>query len=419
LHADYTGKFVKKGAPLFTLYSPDLVATQEEYLLAKETRERVTASDVAHIRSGAEAQVESARNRLLLWNLTEEQIAALEEQGPRREITIYSPLGGVVTKKAALQGMYVTPDMNLYEVADLSTVWVHADIYESEVSMVEVGQPAGVTLAVYPGEVFQGDVVYVYPYLNEETRTVKVRMEFANPAGKLKPGMYGDVEIRAAPETALAVPQDAVLNSGVRTLVFVDQGGGMYEPREVSLGSKVDRLYPVRSGLKAGEKVVTSGTFLIDSESKLMAAASMMGMLGMGGIRMEQAQMGEMEMGGMEGMEGMEGMKMDQPAGPREQTVDGLTLTMAADPEPPKKGANRLRLTIRSQGAPVTDAKVTLGYTMAMPGMEIETVEAKQTKNGVYEADADFAMRGAWDVEATVLRSGRPVKAKFTLSVGK
>lgn len=309
LFLDYTGKFVKREDPLFTLYSPDLVSTQEEYLLAKKTLERVKASPVGHIRTGAEAQVESARNRLLLWNLTEGQIAELEtRQKPRTVTTIYSPIDGVVIKKMALEGMYITPEINLYEIADLSVVWIHADIYEYEVPSVRVGQEATVTLTSYPGEEFRGRVIYIYPYLNAETRTVKVRMEFSNPQGRLKPGMYSNVEIKVKDEKKLAIPQEAVLDSGTRKLVFVDKGQGMYEPREVKLGNKGGQLYPVLEGLTAGETVVTSATFLIDSESKLMAATSLMGMIGMGGIRMEQGKMGEMEMGGP-GMKGMEGMK--------------------------------------------------------------------------------------------------------------
>jgi membrane fusion protein, copper/silver efflux system len=430
LFVDYTGKFVKKEDPLFTLYSPDLVSTQQEYLLAKKTLERVKASasggTVTHIRTGAEAQVESARNRLLFWNLTEAQIAQLDQgQQSQRETTIYSPINGVVIKKMALQGMYVTPEMNLYEIADLSMVWVYADIYEYELPMLKVGQSATVTLASYPGEMLRGKVIYIYPYLNKETRTVKVRTEFANPQGKLKPGMYGNVEIRVKPGKHLAIPQNALLDSGTRKLVFVDLGGGMYEPREVTVGNKTNHLYPVLAGLKRGEKVVTSGTFLIDSESKLMAATSMMGMLGMGGIKMEQAQMGEMEMGGMQmgdmkDVEGMKEMKMNQSSSPREQMVGGLTLILATDPEPPNKGENHIRLMVHDQGSPVTDAAVTFAYTMAMPGMEIEIVEAKHTEDGIYEAEVDFGMRGAWELEATVIRgSGKPLKAKFTLSVVK
>ncbi len=309
LFVDYTGKSVSKGDPLFALYSPDLISTQEEYLLARQTLDRVKASSTVHIQRATQAQVESARNRLLFWNLTEEQIAELERRGrPQVNTMIYSTVDGVVTKKMALQGMYVTPETNLYEITDLSTVWIYADIYEYEIPWVRVGQEAAVTLTSYPGEVFHGRVVYLYPYLNTETRTVKIRIELPNPDGKLKPGMYGNVEIRGKAGKKLAVPQEAVLDSGTRKLVFVDRGQGMYEPREVKLGNKVSNLYPILSGLTLGEKVVTSATFLIDSESKLMAATSMMGMLGMGGIKMEQGKMGEMERGGMKEMKGMEGM---------------------------------------------------------------------------------------------------------------
>ena len=309
LFVDYTGKFVKQGDPLFTLYSPDLVSTQQEYLLAKRTLERVEASPAAHIRTGAQAQVESARNRLLLWNLTEGQIVELDRRGkPQTGTTLYSPVDGVVIKKTALQGMYVTPEMNLYEIADLSTIWVYADIYEYELPMVKLGQEAAVTLASYPEKDFRGRIIYIYPYLNPETRTVKIRIEFSNSDGVLKPGMYGEVEIKTMAGKKPAIPQEAVLDSGIRKLVFVDKGQGMYEPREVKLGNKVDHFYPVLSGLSLGEKVVTSATFLIDSESKLMSAVSMMGMLGMGGIKMEQGKTGEMEMGGKKEMKGMEGM---------------------------------------------------------------------------------------------------------------
>ena len=310
LFVDYTGKAVKKGDPLFTIYSPDLISTQEEYLLARKTLDRVKASPVVHVRTGAEAQVESARNRLLLWNLTEEQIAELERrERPRVETTIFSSIEGVVTKKTALQGMYVTPEMNLYEIADLSVVWIQGDIYEYEVTWVKIGQVATVTMASYPGRIFQGRVVYLYPYLNFETRTLRLRIELPNPAGLLKPGMYGNVEIRVKTGKKLAIPQEAVIDSGIRKLAFIDRGQGVYEPREVILGPRLDHYYEVLGGLNTGDRVVTSATFLIDSESKLMAAASMMGMLGMGGVKMEQARTGEMEMGDMKGMEGMEEME--------------------------------------------------------------------------------------------------------------
>ncbi len=287
-------------------------------------------------------------------------------------------------------------------------------------SLVKVGQDAAVTLTAYPGQTFHGRVVYIYPYLDTETRTVKVRMEFPNPQGLLKPGMYGDVEIQTVAGTKLAVPEEAVLDSGTRKVVFVDKGEGIYEPKEVQLDNKTDRFYPVLAGLSPNDRVVTSATFLIDSESKLMAATSMMGLLGMGGIKMEQGKMGEMDMGGMKGMEGMKNMEMAQEAFPHEQKVDGLTVSLASTPEPLIKGDNLLRLTIQSGKGPVTDAQVTVAYTMAMPGMEVETVKAKPVGNGVYEATVAFPMKGTWNVEATIVSGkSKPVTARFTVQVGK
>jgi len=318
LHADFTSKTVKKGEPLLTPYSPELASTQQEYLLAKKTLDRI-ADSPAHIREGAEAQVELARNRLRLWNLTDRQILGLSEK-LQTETVIYSPASGVITKKMAVSGMHITPEMNLYEIADLSTVWVYADIYEQELSHVKQGQEATVTLAAYPGERFSGRVIYIDPYLNKETRTVRVRMEFSNGNGQLKPGMFGNVALKVAGGRGLAIPEAAVLDSGTQKLVFVETGDGVYEPRAVTLGGKQGNLYPVLSGLSSGEKIVTSATFLIDSESKLMAATNMMGALGMGGIKVEQAKMGaEMEMKGMNmpemKMDDMPGMKM----GPQEK----------------------------------------------------------------------------------------------------
>jgi Cu(I)/Ag(I) efflux system membrane fusion protein len=413
LDANFTGQFVRAGEPLLTIYSPELAATQDEYRLALRTQARVGQSPLEPIRTGADAQVAAARARLRLLNLSDGQIAALAETAPHAETTLVAPLSGVITKKMALHGMYATPEMPLYEIADLSTVWFYAEVYERDLSMVTVGQPAAVTLAAYPNDQFQGRVVFIDPVLAPETRTTKVRLEFANPEHRLKPGMYGDVTIKVKGASVLAVPREAVLDSGTQTFAFLDQGEGRFEPRQIKTGRTFDNYTEVVEGLQVGDEIVTSGTFLIDSESKLMAATNMMGALGMGGIRMEQAQMGEMEMGGMEGMQGMEGP-------PATQTIDGLTLTLETVPAPAKKGENTVRVTVRANNAPVIDASVTVAYTMAMPGMEVETVKASHTKDGVYEAAVDLGMKGAWKIDATVTRpNAKPVTATFTVQAGK
>ena len=440
LAVNYTGQYVREGDTLLTIYSPELASTQAEYRLARRAQLRLGESPMEPIRAGADAQVQAARERLRRFNLTDEQITALEQAEPRAETVLTAPVSGVVTKKMALEGAYATPEMPLYEIADLSTVWVQADAYEHDLGLVAVGQEADVSLGAYPGEVLHGRVVFVEPSLAAETRTARVRMEFPNPGLRLKPGMYGDVTIRVRGGAVLAVPREAVLDSGTRTLAFLDRGDGRFEPREIKTGRTFGGNIEVRDGLQAGDKVVTSGTFLIDSESKLMAATNMMGALGMGGVRMEQAQMGEMEMGGMEGqqdmqgmkgmkgmagmedndMKGMPGMSMGAADTPSTQTVDEVTLTLETTPAPAKKGENIVRVTIRANNTPVTDAAVTVAYTMAMPGMEVETVKASHTKDGVYEATVDLAMKGAWRIDATVTRpNAKPVTATFAVQAGK
>ena len=300
LFVDYTGQLVRKRQPLFTLYSPDLVAAQDEYLLALRAEEQVRGSPLPEVREQAAQMVQAARDRLRLWTITDQQITELARRGTAQTyLTIFSPIAGHVIDKQVFKGMFVEPQTKVYVIADLSAVWVHAEIYEYEVPFVRVGQSATLTLDAYPGESFHGQVTYIYPYMNKEARTLKVRLEFPNPGLRLKPDMYGTVVIRVDRGRKLAVPDQAVLDSGIRKIVFVAKGKGLFEPRQVTLGPKVGPYYEVIEGLVEGERIVTSGTFLLDSESKLMASTSMMGALGMGGIKMEQAQMGKMEMPGM------------------------------------------------------------------------------------------------------------------------
>jgi len=302
------GRPVRKGEPLFALYSPDLLATQDEYLVALRTRAQLAASPLAEAKDGAAALVASARERLRLWDLTNEQIAALERRGKAEPVlTIYAPASGIVLTREAVPGKYVEPGTTLYEVADLSTVWVHADVYESEISMVKLNQPATVTIEAYPGETFRAKVAYIYPSLNIEARTVRVRVELANPGLKLKPGMYGTVTLRTDAERRLVVPKEAVLDTGLRQLVFLDRGQGIYEPTPVKLGRKSQDRVEVLEGIKEGDRVVTSANFLLDADSKLASAGSMQAMMGQ--IGMADWQMRGAREGKKDEMEGMKGMK--------------------------------------------------------------------------------------------------------------
>lgn len=314
LYVDFTGKPVRKGQPLFTLYSPELVATQEEYLLALQALEDIQASPLPDVHQQAQQVLEAARDRLRLWTFTDDQIDELElQRTPSTSVTIFSPITGHIIDKTAVQGMFVRPDMTMYTIANLSKIWVLADVFEYELPFVQVNQPGTFTLEAFPGETFSGHVSYIYPYLTKETRTVQVRLEFPNPQVRLKPDMYGTVLINVKRAPSLAIPAQAVLDSGHRQVVFVAQEKGRFEPREVTLGPKVGSFFEVNQGLKEGERIVTSGTFLLDSESRLLATSNMMGVLGMGGVKMEQAQMGKMNMGNME-MSGMN-MKMDVKKG--------------------------------------------------------------------------------------------------------
>jgi len=411
LHADYTGKLVKKGQPLFTIYSPDLVSAQEEYLLALRTQGRLNKSLVPEALESARSMVQVSRNRLLLWDLTAAQIRALEEAGqPQLYQTIHSPVGGFIIDKTVFKGHRVEPGMTLYKIADLSTVWVYADVYEYELPFMRLGQEANVSLSYYPGETFTTRVTYLYPYLDEKTRTGKVRFELANtPDWKLKPGMYATAALKAPLGERLVIPESAVLDAGAQQIVFLDKGQGRIVPQAVQLGDRIDRYVEVLGGLTEGERIVTSGNFLIDSESKLQAAESMMGMMGaigMGDWRMENAR--PMAMG--EGMVAMAGLQ--------EKTIGNLKLRVSTAPEPARLGDNTLRIAVKdAQGQAVTDATVALEYTMDMPGMRIEKVPAAHSGGGVYEAKVRFTMAGPWGVTVSVQRPGQTaVRERFTVN---
>ncbi len=423
---DSIGRSVRKGEPLFTFYSPDLLATQDEYLLALRTQDQLAMSPLDEIKTNAASLVVSARERLRLWDLTDAQIAALERRGKAEPVlTVYAPSSGIVLKREALPGKYVEPGTTLYEVANLSTVWISADIYESEVAAVTLNQTASATFAAYPGETFQGTVSYVYPTLNAEARTVRVRLELPNPGLKLKPGMYGNVTVQTDAVNTLVIPKEAVLETGLRQLVYLDRGQGRYEPALVKLGRRSQDDVEVLEGLKAGDRIVTSANFLLDAESKLASASSMqamMGRIGMGDWQMRGAYEGTMEgmeMGDMKGMQMADMKGMEGPSTTETRQVAGLSLALSTAPEHPKAGNVLLKLTLADQASkPVTNAQVLFVYTMPMPGMTDSKVTARHTKDGLYEGTVLFGMGGTWVVTVNVTVPGRPPIAEtFQFSV--
>ncbi|MEO8368790.1 MAG: efflux RND transporter periplasmic adaptor subunit [Candidatus Solibacter sp.] len=270
---DFTGKQVKQGDPLLTLYSPEALATQQEYLLAIKAQKNMAGNPVHEMLGSTENLVAAAKKRMELWDIGENQIAEITASGvPLKNLTLTSPIGGFVMERNAFAKQRIMPETVLYMVADLSRVWVMADVYEYEAAAVRVGTAATLTLSYLPGRTFRGRVNYILPQVDAATRTLKVRIEFANADFLLKPDMYGEVEFQTATARRLVVPQTAVLNSGDRQVVFVDRGKGYFEPRDVKQGARADGKVEIVDGLKAGERIVISGNFLIDSESQLKTA---------------------------------------------------------------------------------------------------------------------------------------------------
>jgi RND family efflux transporter MFP subunit len=385
---DYVGKVVKAGDPLFTIYSPDLVATQEEYLLSLRAQRQFAASSFAGVAARTNSLLEAARRRLELWDITPAQISAIEREGKaRRDLTIYSPVGGVVTERAAYHhGRFVNPEMDIYTIVDLSTVWINGEVYEYELPFVKAGLNAEIEFPYDGGKrTLRGKVAYVYPYLEEKTRTAKIRFAFTNPNFVLKPDMFVNVKLKINLGNKLVVPEDAVLDTGTEQYVFVDKGNGYFEPRVVKLGPEAGGYYAIESGLKAGERVVTAANFIIDSESRLKGAFANMGKPG-------------------------EGAK-----GSAAQTALKIELV---EPKAAKVGQNAVRLTVKdAQGNPVTDAEVEV--TLFMPQMgSMPPMTAKATLKSVgageYAGTIDIPMAWSWQTTVTVKKEGKSLGSMQT-----
>ena len=383
LRVDYTGQLVRQGQPLFTLYSPDLLTTQNEYLLALKSRDQMQTLQVADAREYANRLVDAARQRLALWDLSPGQLAELERtRQPVEAVTFTSPASGYVLEKTAIQGMHVTPGQTLYKLADLSSVWVEADIYEQEIAQLRVGQRAAVTLDAYPGESFTGRAVYIYPFVEENTRTIKVRFQFANGRGRLKPGMYANVQLQGSSDMRLTVPTDAVLDSGRQRVVFVAHGDGMFTPRTVKVGRRFSDRIEILDGVKDGEQVATGATFFLDSESQLRA--------GLQNYEAPAAALGS-------------------PA----PSASALDISFRSLTDPPKTGDNTFEVSVKDKaGQAMPDAEVSVQLfmpampTMSMPAMRSET-KLPHVGRGVYRGPGQVLTTGRWETTVTVSRGGQ------------
>jgi Cu(I)/Ag(I) efflux system membrane fusion protein/cobalt-zinc-cadmium efflux system membrane fusion protein len=397
VYADATGNFIGKGQPLFTIYSPDLVSTEQEYLLAKQNSESLQQSKVRGVAAGASSLFAAAKERLLQWEVSPAEIEKLDQTGKAiTDLTIHSPVSGYITQKNALPNMYVQPETMLYTVADLSDVWVLAQVFQSDAGKIKPGDPAAITLDAYPGRVFSGRVDYILPQLDMNTRTLPVRLVFPNPGLKLRPGMYVNVGVKRPMGRQLVIPAAAAFHSGTRNLVFVSAGEGNIEPREVEFGSQVGDEIVVRKGLQADEEIVTSANFLIDSEAQLQAAA--------GAFVPPPPGAGQ-------------AASMNAPA----QQQANVELT--TDPQPPHKGANIVRVKLTAQdGKPIPGANVTVTFYMAaMPAMGMSAmktdINATDKGGGMYEGKGDLGSGGTWQVIIRAQQNGQTIASKqFTVN---
>ncbi len=382
-------QYVRKGEPLFTVYSPDLVATQQEYLLARQNQKALSKSTIDGVASGAAALSSAAEQRLQQWDVPQSEIARLQETGkPIVDLTINSPVSGYVTEYNALPNMYVEPSTRLYTVADLSRVWVYAQVFQNDLGRLKRGDAAVITVDAFPNQMFSGRIDEILPQVDTATRTVRVRLVIANRGLKLKPGMFVNVSLKSTLGRQLTIPASAVLQTGTRQLVFLDEGGGKLVPKQVVLGSRAGDDYVVLKGLKVHQKIVTSADFLIDSESQLQAAAGSFAPPPPGAANAA-------------------------PSSRVEAKIDFTT-----DPNPPHKGGNTFQVHLASaSGTPIDSAQVSVTFYMpAMPAMGMSAMKTAVTLgakgNGLYEGQGSLGSGGNWQVTINAQKNGKTLAIK-------
>ncbi len=391
--ANSTYQYVRRGQPLFTIYSPDLVSTESEYLLAIDARKRVTESSVADVTTDASSLVDSAAERLKLWGVSPREIARLErERTVRRAVEIDSPMSGYIVERNALPNMYVQPDTRLFTITDLSKVWIYAAVFQDEIGKIRPGNPVTVTVDAYPGASFGGRVDFIWPQIDLVTRTAKVRCEFKNPKGQLLPGMFAHVALDLPMGEQTVIPETAVLRTGTHNVAFIDRGDGYLTPAEIQLGPHVGDEFIVRKGLEPGQQIVSSANFLIDSESQLRAAA--------GAFVPPPPGVGA------------------NAGGQSAESVPEASIEFTSDPNPLARGHDKAIVTLRdSKGAPISGAQVTVSFYMAaMPAMGMAAMRAKGTGqdqgNGKYTASIELPSGGTWSLTITASKEGHTIASK-------
>lgn len=383
LYADYTGRAVRRGDSLFTLYSPDLIAEQNEYLLALRGRSEAAEGGFAEY---SERLADAARERLMRLEMTSAEIDELARTGRAAEtVTFRSPVSGVIVEKAALRGMRVMAGQMLYRIADLSTVWVEAEVYETDLPMIRTGARASVSLQGYPERTFAARVNYIYPSITPETHTARIRVALANPDGLLKPGMLATVRLQTPHSNALILPSDALVDTGTEKLVFLAEGDGRFSPREVRIGRRTGADVEVLSGVKEGDEVAASATFFLDSESQLRGALQ----------NYEPSQ-----------------------AGPSHAAPPALDVTFRTEPAAPHAGDNTFVVALKdARGQAISDADVSVVLFMPpMPAMNMPAARSDAkllaAGNGVYRGTGEVMFPGRWDVTVHVSRGGQSLGAR-------
>ena len=384
---DSTYQYVHQGQPLFTIYSPELVAAEREYLVARHNRRFLAHNTDRSVVADSASLVAAAVQRLRQWQIPRREIKRLESTGRvQQDLTIDSPVSGFVTEREALPNKFVQPDTRLYTVADLSRIWAFAQVFQSDLGRVKTGDPATLTVDTYPGRTFKGRVDLIYPDINLKTRTARVRLALPNRDLKLTPGMFVNITLAVPMGRQLVIPASGVLQTGTRAIAFIDRGGGSLEPRQVRLGARVGGHYIVLAGLKAGERIVTSANFLIDSESQLQAAL---------------------------GAFAPPPPPASGPAG-----APPLRMAMTTRPSPPRSGSNRLRVTLTTRsGAPVDGAQVTVTFLIpGMPAMGMAGQHAAATLRGigkgVYAGSVTLPAGGTWRVTLIARKSGQVIASR-------
>src|SRR5215469_4359209 len=384
-------QYLHKGQPLFTIYSPDLVSTEQEYLLAKQNQKALAEDMHGTATKEGDWLVQAAADRLQQFAVPAREIANLEQSGKiQREIEIDSPVSGYITERNALPNQYVQADTKLYTIADLSIVWVYANVAQNDIGKLKPGDTGTVTVDAYPGRHFNGRIDQILPQVDPMTRTVRVRLVFINPGLVLKPGMYVNVLIAIPLAKQLVVPSSGVLQAGTRQIAFIDRGQGYLEPRAVETGPRIDDEVVVLKGLRAGERIVSSANFLVDSEAQLQAA--------IGSFAPPPPGAGA-------------AAAMNAP-------TQQIAIDLSTEPSPPHKGSNTVRVKVaQPDGKAVTGAKVSVTFFMAaMPAMGMSAMRAVATLadkgNGMYEAPLQLQTGGTWQVTVTVQRNGQTIGSK-------